>query len=121
MLALHEGGSTTAGILETSCIGLSGDIVPILERLDPVIDVVISGHTHQAYICNYANVNPQRPFLLTSAGQYGTLLTDIALRFNTGMRRLVHKSAGNVVVQNAGYPSSAGMVLPKPALPVLCP
>lgn len=110
VLALHEGGSTTAGVLETNCAGLSGDIVPILERLDPAIDVVISGHTHQAYICDYAKVNPQRPFLLTSAGQYGTLLSDIALRFDTGTRRLVQKTARNVVVQNAGYTSGANTV-----------
>lgn len=117
VLALHEGGSTSAGILETSCAGLSGDIVPILERLDPAIDVVVSGHTHQAYICDYASVNPQRPFLLTSAGQYGTLLTDISLRFDTGTRRLVHKSARNVVVQNAGYTSGATTVRPSPLYP----
>ena len=117
VLALHEGGGTTAGVWETSCAGLSGDIVPILERLDPAIDVVISGHTHRAYVCNYGSLNPQKPFLLTSAGQYGTLLTDIALRFDTDTRRLVHKSARNVVVQNGGYPSGAGTVLPSPLYP----
>ena len=100
VLALHEGGSTTAGILEASCAGLSGAIVPILEQLESSVDVVVSGHTHQAYVCDYASVNPQRPFLLTSAGQYGTLVTDIALRFDTGTRRLVHKSARNVVVHS---------------------
>lgn len=117
VLALHEGGSTSAGILESSCAGLSGDIVPILERLDPAIDVVISGHTHHAYVCDYASVNPQRPFLLTSAGQYGTLLTDIALRFDTGNRRLVQKTARNVVVQNTGYTSGANTVLPSALYP----
>lgn len=108
VLALHEGGSTTAGILEASCAGLSGAIVPILERLDSTVDVVVSGHTHQAYVCDYASVNPQRPFLLTSAGQHGTLLTDIALRFDTGTRRLVHKSARNVVVHAANASANQG-------------
>ncbi len=108
VLALHEGGSTTAGILEASCAGLSGAIVPILERLDSSVDVVVSGHTHQAYVCDYASVNPQRPFLLTSAGQYGTLVTDIALRFDTGTRRLVHKSARNVVVHAANASANQG-------------
>ena len=28
-------------------------------------------------MCDHAQVDPSRPFLLTSAGQYGTLLTDI--------------------------------------------
>ena len=117
VLALHEGGSTTAGILEASCAGLSGAIVPILEQLQSSVDVVVSGHTHQAYVCDYARVNPQRPFLLTSAGQYGTLLSDIALRFDTGTRRLVHKSARNVVVQNAGYTSGTSSVQPSALYP----
>ena len=124
VLALHEGGATTAGatgITEPSCAGLSGDIVPILERLDTAIDVVISGHTHQAYVCDYASVNPQRPFLLTSAGQYGTLVTDIALRFDTRTRRLDGKSARNVVVQNAGYQTSAGWVSPSALYPSFAP
>ena len=111
VLALHEGGSTTAGPLEASCAGLSGSIVPILERLDPSVDVVVSGHTHQAYVCDYGSVNPQRPFLLTSAGQHGTLVTDIALRFDTGTRRLAHKSARNVVVHNAASPVSSSSAL----------
>lgn len=124
VLALHEGGATTVGatgITEPSCAGLSGDIVPILERLDTAIDVVISGHTHQAYVCDYASVNPQRPFLLTSAGQYGTLVTDIALRFDTRTRRLASKSARNVVVQNAGYQTSAGWVAPSALYPSFAP
>src|SRR3989344_5421077 len=82
-VVIHEGGGTTAGVQETSCAGLSGDIVPILERLDQAVDVVVSGHTHQAYVCDYGRVNPAKPFLLTSAGQYGTLLTDIQLRVDT--------------------------------------
>lgn len=62
VVAIHEGGGTTAGVQETSCAGLSGDIVPILERLDPAVDVVVSGHTHQAYVCDYSRVNPAKPF-----------------------------------------------------------
>lgn len=74
VVAIHEGGGTRAGVQETSCAGLSGDIVPILERLDPAVDVVVSGHTHQAYVCDYSRVNPAKPFLLTSAGQYLSLI-----------------------------------------------
>ena len=31
VVVIHEGGGTAAGITETSCAGLSGDIVPILD------------------------------------------------------------------------------------------
>ncbi|MBV7541704.1 bifunctional UDP-sugar hydrolase/5'-nucleotidase [Acidovorax sp. sic0104] len=109
-VVIHEGGHTTAGVQETSCAGLSGDIVPILERLDSAIDVVVSGHTHQAYVCDYGTVNPAKPFLLTSAGQYGTLVTDISLRVDTRTRRVVRKAARNVIVQSEAFTGSQGRV-----------
>lgn len=116
-VVIHEGGSTTAGVQQTSCAGLSGDIVPILERLDPAVDVVVSGHTHQAYVCDYGTVNPAKPFLLTSAGQYGTLLTDIQLRVDMRTRRVIQKTARNVVVQGEGYTGSQGPVALTHAVP----
>lgn len=118
VVVIHEGGATTAGITETSCAGLSGDIVPILERLDPAVDVVVSGHTHRAYVCDYASVNPQRPFLLTSAGLYGTLVTDIALRVDTRTRRVVRKTARQVIVQGEGFTGPRGHVGAQPMAPV---
>ena len=116
-VVIHEGGSTRAGLQETSCAGLSGDIVPILERLDAAVDVVVSGHTHQAYVCDYGRVNPGKPFLLTSAGQYGTLLTDIQLRVDTRTRRVVHKSARNLIVQGEAFTGSQGHVPLTSAVP----
>ncbi|KQO25732.1 bifunctional UDP-sugar hydrolase/5'-nucleotidase [Acidovorax sp. Leaf78] len=116
-VVIHEGGNTTAGVEATNCAGLSGDIVPILERLDPAVDVVVSGHTHQAYVCDYGTVNPAKPFLLTSAGQYGTLLTDIALRVDTRTRRVVSKSARNVIVQSEAFTGSQGRVDMTAAVP----
>lgn len=74
-----------------------------MQRLSPAIDVVLSGHTHQAYVCDYASVNPEQPFLLTSAGSHGMLVSDITLRWDVSARRLLSKSARNVVVQNSGY------------------
>jgi 5'-nucleotidase len=117
VVVIHEGGRTTSRGLEESCAGLSGDIVPILERLDPAVDVVVSGHTHQAYVCDYSRVNPARPFLLTSAGQYGTLLTDIQLRVDTQTRRLVRKTARNLVVQSEAFTGGQGQVAVNAALP----
>lgn len=103
VVVLHEGGRTRAPVTETSCDGLSGDIVPIVQRLDPAVDVVVSGHTHQAYVCDYGRIDPTRPLLLTSAGQYGTLLTHIQLGVDTRTRRVVRKSARQVIVQGQAY------------------
>jgi 5'-nucleotidase len=46
VVLLHEGGIPTGGY--NSCPGISGPIVDIVNRLDPEIDAVISGHTHTA-------------------------------------------------------------------------
>ena len=121
VVVIHEGGTTRAGIHETSCAGLNGDIVPILERLDSSVDVVMSGHTHAAYVCDYASVNPQRPFLLTSAGRYGTLVTDISLRFDTQARKLVNKGARQVIVQGEAFASGARQVELSALYPVFAP
>jgi 5'-nucleotidase len=74
------------------------------------VDVVISGHTHKAYVCDYGRANPSRPFLLTSAGQHGTLLTDIRLTIDPRSGRVTAKSADNIIVQSEGFTNSGGAV-----------
>lgn len=110
VVVVHEGGTTTVGYNDKSCAGLSGDILPILDKLDASVDVVISGHTHRSYTCDYGKTNPAKPFLLTSAGQYGTLLTDINLTIDTRTRKVTAKSADNVIVQGEAYTSGATTV-----------
>ena len=80
VLLIHQGGATEGKFDDPACAGLSGDIMPILTKLDPAIDLVVSGHTHQAYICELPSAGGARR-LLTSAGRYGALVTDIRLSF----------------------------------------
>jgi 5'-nucleotidase len=108
VVLLHEGGTTAGGYDDKTCPGLTGDILPILQKLDPAIDVVVSGHTHRAYICDLGRTDPKRPFLLTSAGQYGTLLTSIDLTVDPRTRRVIRKSADNVIVQGEGFVGANG-------------
>ena len=117
VVAIHEGGYTDAEVLGQECSGINGDIVPILERLDPSVDVVVSGHTHQAYVCDYGRINPARPFLLTSAGQYGALLTEVSLRVDTATRQVVRKTAHNHIVQGEAFTGSQGLVPLNAAVP----
>ncbi|WP_076997377.1 bifunctional UDP-sugar hydrolase/5'-nucleotidase [Variovorax sp. KK3] len=118
VVVVHEGATTTVGYNDKSCAGLSGDVLPILDRLDPAVDVVISGHTHRAYVCDYGKMNAAKPFLLTSAGQYGTLLTDIDLTIDTRTRKVTAKSANNVIVQSEAFTSGAATVATTDQYPV---
>lgn len=109
VVLLHQGGDVPgAGYNDKRCDGLAGDIVPILRKLDLAIDVVVSGHTHRAYVCDHAHLDPARPFLLTSAGQYGTLVTDIDLDIDPVARKVVARRADNLIVQGEAFTNAAG-------------
>jgi len=94
VVLIHEGGATTATTInDKSCPNFSGPIVSIANALSSDVDVVISGHTHQEYICT---VNGK---LLTSTGFYGSVLTSIDLTVSnkTGVKSAV---ANNIPVIN---------------------
>ena len=50
----------------------------ITKGLEPAIDAVITGHTHQAYNCTITDPNGN-PRLVTSGSTLGRLVTDIDL------------------------------------------
>ena len=110
VLLIHQGLYTKVGYNDKGCGGVSGDLLPILDRLDPSIDLVVSGHTHKAYVCDYGRINPARPFLVTSAGLYGTLVTDISLSIDPVSRKVVAKRADNLIVQSEAYSGPEGPV-----------
>lgn len=110
VLAIHQGLYTKVGFNDKSCGGVSGDLLQVLGKLDPRIDVVVSGHTHWAYVCDYSAIDATRPFLVTSAGLWGQYLTDIDLTIDPATRRVVAKRADNVMVQSEAYTSPKGPV-----------
>lgn len=118
VVLIHQGLYTQVGYDDKSCGGVTGELLPILARLDSSIDLIVSGHTHRAYICDYGRIDPTRPFLVTSAGRGGTLLTDITLSFDTAARRVTAKRADNLIVQGEGYVSAAGPVAVSADFPV---
>lgn len=108
VVLIHQGAKTSGGYNDKSCPNIAGDIMPILERLDAAVDLVISGHTHAAYICERPRATG-RPLLLTSASSYGRLVTDIRLSIDPagGVR---DARADNVIVQGEAYAGEAGTV-----------
>jgi 5'-nucleotidase len=121
VVLIHQGGKTDDFSDPGGCQNLKGDITRILDRLDTRVDVVVSGHTHWAYVCNYATINPDKPFLLTSAGVYGELVTDITLSIDPVAKRVVAKRATNLVVQSQPYTASRGLVPNDDVVPRFAP
>lgn len=115
VVLLHQGGQTSAThINDTSCPHMKGPLQPIVEKLKGV-DVVISAHTHQEYICQDAATN----ILYTSAGYYGRMVTDIDLTVVPG-HGVIRKNARSVPVVNSlntadSLPAGLQVLNPDPA------
>jgi 5'-nucleotidase len=92
VVLIHEGGVPTGDYNE--CPGISGPIVDIVKKLDRAVDVVISGHTHQAYVCDIDGR------LVTSGDKYGTLVTAIDLKLDPKTRDVISAKAENTIVRS---------------------
>jgi 5'-nucleotidase len=93
VLLIHEGGlQSAAPSLPNGCVGISGAIVDIVDRLDPAVDIVVSGHTHQPYNC----VIDGRP--VTSAFSFGRLVTDYDIQYDRSRADISSLSIDNAVV-----------------------
>ncbi|NPU10010.1 bifunctional metallophosphatase/5'-nucleotidase [Bradyrhizobium sp. 83012] len=90
VVLIHEGGWPSGGMNE--CPGLSGPIVDIVKDLDSAVDIVISGHTHQAYVCTIDKR------LVTSGDKFGTLVTAIDVKLDRTTRDVTSAVATNIVV-----------------------
>lgn len=101
VVLIHQGGwQTTKGTVDVNaCDGdLEGSpIKSIVNELDNAVDLVISAHTHAAYVCQIANTTG-RKIPVTSAASFGRLLTDIDVAIDTTMKRVTGVTAQNIVV-----------------------
>lgn len=77
---VHEGGE--AGPDVEGCTAPQGRIFAIERQLGPEIDVVLSAHTHEAYLCRIGS----RP--VVQGGSYGRLLTVVDVVIDPASGRL---------------------------------
>ncbi|KGN35857.1 5'-nucleotidase [Knoellia flava TL1] len=80
VVLLHEGGYQTGTI--NDCNGISAPIAQIAAQITPEVDQIITGHTHQAYICSLPDP-AGNDRLVTSAHDYGRTVTETTLVINT--------------------------------------
>ncbi|MEE1755560.1 bifunctional metallophosphatase/5'-nucleotidase [Streptomyces sp. SP18CS02] len=102
---IHEGGAPASGSYNYDCDspgagdGISGPIVDIAKGVTPKVDALVTGHTHQAYVCTVPDPSG-KPRLVTSASSYGKLYTDTTLTYDRRTQDIVRtsvKSANHVV------------------------
>ncbi|WP_237745204.1 bifunctional metallophosphatase/5'-nucleotidase [Kribbella catacumbae] len=102
VVLLHEGGLPSDPKAYNGCPGISGPITDIAKTLDPAIDAIISGHTHQAYNCSI-NDPAGKPRLVTSASSLGKIVTEVRLSINLATKdvdRLNTLANNHIVTQD---------------------
>jgi len=108
VVLLHEGGIPTNTSDINGCAGIAGPIVDIHDRLDPAIDVLITGHTHLPYNCvlDDPDGNPRR---VTSAYSFGRVISEINLVMDKKTRDIRREmvTAVNHVVDQTVAPDPA--------------
>lgn len=100
VVLLHEGGTDTTSGDYKDCTGFSGAIGDIVSRLDDEVDMVISGHTHVAYLCNLPN-SAGRKIPVTGTNALGRMVTDIDLVLDTAKHDVASIAVDNVLVDRS--------------------
>ncbi len=85
VVLLHEGGANRGGY--NACTQISGAILAIAQGITHDVDAIITGHTHEPYVCRIPDVAGV-PRLVTSAASYGQVVTETTL--------VVDKATGEV-------------------------
>ncbi|EST39338.1 hypothetical protein N566_02490 [Streptomycetaceae bacterium MP113-05] len=102
---VHEGGAPASDAYNYDCDspgpgdGISGPIAEIAKNTSPMVDALVTGHTHEAYACTIPDPSGA-PRTVTSAASYGKLFTDTTLTYDRRTRDIVRTrvDAANHVV-----------------------
>lgn len=96
VVLIHEGGYTSGAL--DDCHGLSGVIAEIVPKFDKAVDLVVTGHTNGIYICTIDGR------LVTSAGSYGTRVTDISILLDPTSGDVIGSKARDVLIAQTAFP-----------------
>ncbi|GAA2260503.1 bifunctional metallophosphatase/5'-nucleotidase [Streptomyces atrovirens] len=105
---IHEGGFPASSSYNYDCDspgagdGISGPIADIAKNITPQVDALVTGHTHNAYVCTIPDP-AGKPRTVTSAASFGRLYTDTTLTYDraTGdIARTAVRSANHVVTRD---------------------
>ncbi|WP_438292589.1 bifunctional metallophosphatase/5'-nucleotidase [Streptomyces sp. HUAS TT7] len=108
---IHEGGMPSTNAYNDSCdsqgpgSGISGPIVDIAKGITPKVDALITGHTHQAYVCTIPDP-AGNPRMVTSAASFGKLYTDTTLTYDRRTNDIVRTA-----VKSQHSPKSANHIV----------
>jgi 5'-nucleotidase len=103
VVLIHQGGRTTDKFDQQNCSNLKGPIVDVVKRLDPAIRLVISGHSHQGYLCKVDGR------LVTQSDMGGHVMGRIKLTVDTSSNSVRDVSAQQVVMVPGKWPADPAL------------
>ncbi len=103
VLLLHEGATQAGGA--DACVNLVGPLVGIAEGLAGVVPVIVSGHSHAAFVCDVDGVT------VTAAGARGIFVTSIDLVIDRAGGGVVDVVADNHEVTDAASDAEVAAVV----------
>src|SRR5215207_2933022 len=91
------------------CVNFNGpEMQEIAAGLDQRIGVIVSGHTHQPYVCEMSGK------LVTSAASFGRLITDIDLTIDSKSKKIkTAKATNHIVTQDVAKDPQAQAIVDK--------
>ncbi|MFA1537762.1 bifunctional metallophosphatase/5'-nucleotidase [Actinomadura monticuli] len=108
VLLVHEGDQAKADERPDECGIAPGAGSRIAQEADPEIDMVLSGHTHQQYLCSVKDPDGDSR-LFASGSSFGRVITEVNLKVNRRTGDIVRSSvqADNHVVTRDIAPDPA--------------
>lgn len=100
---VHQGGRTVESPLLPNCGKLTGEIVDVSQRIDPSVKVVLTGHSHQGYLCNVDGK------AVTQADTAGHLLTRVSMQVEPSTGAVSNVKVSNEVMKPGQYPADPKM------------
>ncbi|MCF6468805.1 bifunctional metallophosphatase/5'-nucleotidase [Nonomuraea sp. MG754425] len=99
VVLVHEGDQVTAGQSPDACAATPGAGNRIATQVDAEIDLILSGHSHQAYLCQVRDPAGNTR-LYSQGGSFGRVITQIDMSVNVKTRDIDRASvvADNHVV-----------------------
>jgi 5'-nucleotidase len=123
VVLIHQGIFTTVGYNDPSCAGAEGDLLAVLDKLDRSIRLVVSGHTHRAYLCASGQGTNNPHVFYTAAGKYGQIVSDINVDLDVNTGTITNIAARNELVVNDRAPNPVARtdsaLRPDPAIAAL--
>ncbi len=91
VLLVHEGDQVKSGSRPDECGVVPGAGTRIAQQADPEIDMVLTGHTHQQYVCSVKDP-AGNPRLFSSGSSFGRVITEVNLKVDRRTGDIVRSS-----------------------------